>query len=158
MPANTKTQCTCNSKLIQSSGWHQYHLTPSYRYGNSVPNNAIDRLGFTQPTLVIPAGSTLVAQAQVRLNYSNCYYLTCRECDSQGLLPQPWATLPILAKISTNQYGYISQFLYPNNLKLRLTAKRLENLTFQILDELYVPVELPISHPITFALLVEQGN
>lgn len=149
--ASTNCISATNSSTTESMT-----ISNSYQYGNTAPNNAADRLGFTQQALTIPIGATLTAENPVRLLRSNCYFICCHEVKNSCTIPMSWKLPPVLAKITCGAYGILSQHTYSSSVRSQLTQRRLDKLSFEIRDENYELVSLPVNHPITMTIRITQ--
>jgi hypothetical protein len=144
------------------------YLVPSYRYGSKVgdtvvssvtypdsgptvpaANNCIDRLGFSQKRLwVLPAASNspLLAEGLIRLNRTNCYFLTCESISSkikQSQNPSPYVTANVIAKMPAGQFGTMSVIrgsIEP--FEFEIQEKVIESFKFGILDDQLITIDL----------------
>lgn len=153
---------------FNNTGSSYVRIIGSYRYSDlstQCPNNACDKLGFTQnmtsPTVQwINPGSSLTALGLVNLIRTNCYYLLCNNidsgCENKNNIPSPYLnngnSRNILTRVASQNFGNLSQFSLMNMQQFKITQNSINYLTFSILDDQFYPIDLNFM-PIT--MLVE---
>jgi hypothetical protein len=151
---STTARLTCTNNNASS-----IRIIGSYRYSDNLStafSNVVDRLGFTQnmtSQTIISTGS-LEAESPLRLLRSNCYYLTCDIISSytnQSRVPNPYTKPYIFARVSANNFGYLSQYIYSNDFMLNTTETIIEKMTFQLLDDQLFEINAT-NCPITFTI------
>lgn len=152
--------------LVNLSTTQYFRLIASYRYEDRfdiIFNDANDKLGFTQDTrkVYIAPNSSLKALSLINLIRSNFYYIICENLSFQennNNIPREDSqgnnNLQILARISSQNFGQISQFFYPNNLNFKITENTVNRFTFDIKDQDFYSVDLNFS-AVTMCLEIE---
>jgi len=123
-------------------------LVSSYRYSENTNcyNDCMDRLGFDQDlrTTNLMMGDTLEANSCLKLLRSNCYYITCDQVGSylQQSTPVGLNKPNILARVTANNFGYLSQLSFVNQMVIDTPENMLDKLQFKILDSELYPISL----------------
>lgn len=154
---------------ITNNSARKVRLISSFRYPNenaeglgisSVINDAMDRLGFSDDytnTIILPT-ETLTGNGTIRMLYTNVYYLALNELSTsynQSIIPDPRIlSKRILARITTGNFGTLSQLQFASNVDMNVEGQRLlDKLSFELLDQEFRPINL-VNHPITFSLQI----
>jgi hypothetical protein len=154
--------------VVNTDATKDYFLAQSYRFGNTAgyaqvlgvrvagpviaaANNIIDRLGFGQEDLRLYRASgftytPVVAAGLVRLNRTNCYFLTCESISSkikQSQNPSPYVTANIIGKMPAGQFGTISVIRNPTeSFDFEVQDRVIESFKFGILDDQLNTIDL----------------
>ena len=135
-------------------------ICSSYRFSDpqTGPSDAQDKLGFNQNTIgtQTPAGGSVVAQGMLKLLRTNCYYLSCDVIGNnfkQSILPSPYYSHNIVARITANSFGSLSQLQYASSMYFNVPDSIIQSLRFKLLDDQLFPISLN-GLPITFVLKV----
>lgn len=150
---------TCNRHTnhitIHNNTATEITVVRSHRWSvdNRATNSCIDRIGFTQSRLVIPAGGDLLAESALRLMPTNCYYICLKEGQSQSVTPirLPYA---ILGRVAADSYGGVSQQPAVSEFPIRINNNLLDMLSFIVLDDEKFEVDFGMSVPITLSLRI----
>ena len=155
---------TTSKLTMTNNNASSVRMIGSYRYSDELTtalSNIVDKLGFTQDLTneIVTASGTLVAESPLRLLRSNCYYLTCdviSSYTSQSRVPNPYSHPNIFARVSGNNFGYLSSFQYTNEIMLNTQEKVLDRLHFELLDDqLYNLYATNVPITITLLLTIE---
>ena len=148
---------------ITNNAGHDIRLVSSFRYqdtNNGVTfNDMNDRIGFTQDlrNTIISHNQTLKAQGLVKMLRTNCFYLTCDNISSsfnQNIIPNPKINPRILARLSTSDFGTLSQLSFASQVDFNITNEgSIRSMTFSLLDDEFREVDLD-QFPITFSLIL----
>lgn len=152
-----KVTLTNNSAVI-------VRLVSSFRYPNELAdglgvafNTIVDRLGFSADytNVQIPASNALTGNGTIRLLLTNCYYLILNELASsyeQTIIPLPDVNRKILARITTGNFGTLSQLAYVSETLMNIPSGiEINRLSFSLLDDEFQPLDL-VNQKITFSL------
>lgn len=139
---------TCRITLTNNNA-ATIKLVSSYRYGEtaySTYNDCMDRLGFDQSMIGVNilAGATLEANSCVKLLRSNCYYLTCGQVGSftQQSTCVGMNKPQILARITANNFGFLSQLTFVNEMVIDTPENNIDKLELKILDDMLYPISI----------------
>lgn len=136
-------------------------LIGSYRFSDRLDvqvNSCIDRLGYSQNTLnsiVLPTAS-ITGQGILRLLRSSVYYLTCDVIGGryrQSIVPSPYYSPNILARITSGNFGTLSQLAFAQVMTFMAGNNDINALKFDVLDDELLPVDL-LGSPVTFTLRI----
>jgi hypothetical protein len=133
-------------------------LVSSYRFSDSLtgPSDSMDKLGFTDNYIgsSIASNTSYTAPSILKLLRSNCYFLTANIVGAsvrQSIVPSPFFTPQIIARITANTFGTLSQLQYASTMSFYVPDNIITSIKFQILDDQLYPIDLN-NLPITFAL------
>lgn len=123
-------------------------------------NHINDKLGLTQPlqNQIIQSGGSLTGESMLRLIRTNCYYISCNLLANGGNIstfqvPNPDKRPKILAKVTSGNFGTLSQLQYTTDVDLDVSDQTLSRIDFEILDDEFEPIQLN-GHPTTFTLRI----
>jgi hypothetical protein len=138
-------------------------ICSSYRYSDlqTGSSDAQDKLGFNQNTIgtQTAAGGVITANGILKLIRTNCYYLTANIIGNnfkQSILPSPYYSHSIIARITANTIGSLSQLQYASSMFFNCSETVINAIKFKLLDDQLYPISLN-GLPITFVmkLLIE---
>jgi hypothetical protein len=138
---------TCRITLTNNNA-STIKLVSSYRYSENTScyNDVMDRLGFDQDlrTTTIAHDGTLEANSCVKLLRSNCYYLTCGQIGSfaQQSTCVGMNKPNILARITGNNFGFLSQLTFTNEMIIDTPENNIDKLELKLLDDMLYPVSI----------------
>lgn len=140
-------------------------LISGFRYAISESiltfNDMNDRLGFSQEltNTVIAATGTLVGADALKLYRTNKFYLNLQESGGyfrQSIIPSQNRPLRLIGSVPSAPYGTLSSTSYISPFGYELPAMGgITSLTFQLLDDNFVPIDLGANIGITMSLHIE---
>lgn len=159
------TFSTTTLKLsIQNNETVPIRICSSYRFSDpqTGASDAQDKLGFNQNTIgtSTAAGSVITAGGILKLIRTNCYYLTANIVGNnfkQSILPSPYYSHNIIARITANTIGSLSQLQIASSMFFNCSETVINAIKFQLLDDQLYPISLN-GLPITFVLKIITGD
>lgn len=154
-----------NEKKITITNYslNNIRIVSSFRFNDILNgrtyNDINDRLGFIQDmkNIIIKTGETLKGEGLIKMLRTNCFYLTCNNIAgsyNQNIIPNPRTNRKILARLSTSDFGTLSQLSYPAQIDFNIiNESSIRTMSFSLLDDEFNLVDLG-QFPITFSLIL----
>lgn len=154
-----------NEKKITITNYslNNIRIVSSFRFNDILNgrtyNDINDRLGFIQDmkNIIIKTGETLKGEGLIKMLRTNCFYLTCNNIAgsyNQNIIPNPRTNRKILARLSTSDFGTLSQLSYPAQIDFNIiNDTSIRTMSFSLLDDEFNLVDLG-QFPITFSLIL----